>query len=83
MAKCYLTLSQVNLATKLSSSGRMMRRKHSAHNDYCAIFITMTEEIPLGKSISISRSGSYGTSGKLVCASVSEFSRFESTTASV
>lgn len=50
-----------------------------AHNVYFTIFIKMTEQIPLGKSISISRSGSYGTSGKLVRASVSEFSRFDST----
>lgn len=42
------------------------------------MFIKMIEKIPLGKSISISRSGSYGTSGKLVCASVSEFSRLGS-----
>lgn len=42
------------------------------------MFIKMTEKIPLGKSISISRSGSYRTSGKLVCASVSEFSRLDS-----
>lgn len=30
-------------------------------------------QVPLGKSISISKSGSYGTSGMLDCASVSEF----------
>lgn len=50
-----------------------------AHNIYFTILIKRTEKVPLGKSISISRSGSYGTSGKLVRASVSEFSRFDST----
>lgn len=50
-----------------------------AHNIYFAMLIKRTEKVPLGKSISISRSGSYGTSGKLVRASVSEFSRFDST----
>lgn len=73
-------VSQVDLAVKLSFSETMMNQSTiAAHNVYFTNFIKMTEDTPLGKSISISRSGSYGTSGKFVRASVSEFCRFDST----